>query len=81
LNPTDELAAAAAAWVTEVGHRLDAQHGELMNACVNAAETDLRIVIRLKEGLILLEGTNIEAGQCVEIYREQVEPLRPVASH
>jgi hypothetical protein len=29
----------------------------------------------------LLEGTNIEAGQCVEIYREQVEPLRPVASH
>jgi hypothetical protein len=31
----------------------------------------------LKEGKILLEGTDEAADQCVELFREDVEPVRP----
>jgi hypothetical protein len=75
---TDTLTTAIAAWVAMVAQRLDAEHAELMRNCVAATGADLRVVARLKEGTIVLEGVNDEAGKYVEFYREDVKPMREV---
>jgi hypothetical protein len=38
---------------------------------------DLGVVVRLREGAILLEGINEAARQRVELFREDLAPLRP----
>ncbi|HEY6755328.1 MAG TPA: hypothetical protein VI077_11555 [Pseudolabrys sp.] len=75
MNPTDALTNAVANWVTMVGQQLNADGADVMRACVGADNADLCVVVRLREGAVILEGTNLEAGQRIELYREDVEPL------
>ena len=48
---------------------------ETLRACLQAVGADVRVVIRLREGAILLEATNNR--QRLELYREDVAPHRP----
>jgi hypothetical protein len=77
---TDNLTLAAVAWFNMVAPQLNAEQSEVMRLCADAAGADLRVVMRFKEGTIALEGINEEAGKCVELFREDIEPLR-VADH
>jgi hypothetical protein len=77
-DPSDTLTTAVAAWITATTTRLNPERAELMRACVASADTDLRVIVTLKEGTIVFEGTNAGAGKSVELYREEVEPMRAV---
>jgi hypothetical protein len=71
---TSAFNAALARWVTEAAHQLDHEHLNLLGMCLKA---DVRVVVRLRNGVITLEGTNVAAGKYIELYRQDVEPLRP----
>ena len=43
---------------------------------LEALGADVRVVVRLREGAIVIECSN--AGQRLELHRERVEALRPV---
>jgi hypothetical protein len=74
---TENLTRAVAAWVSMAARQLVGEAVAVLQACLHGTGTDLRVSVSLKGGKILLEGTNEEAGQCVEFFREDVEPLRP----
>ena len=75
MNPTDTLIAALGPWLGAAAQQLDQERFETLRACLQADGADVRVVIRLREGAILLEATN--NGQRLELYREDVAPHRP----
>jgi hypothetical protein len=75
MNPTDTLIAALGPWLGAAAQQLDQERFETLRACLQADSADVRVVIRLREGAILLEATN--NGQRLELYREDVTPHRP----
>jgi len=76
-NATDALIAAISAWVSNVALRLDQERLDVFNRCLATDGADIRVVVGLREGAILLEATNVAAGKRFELFREDVEPLRP----
>jgi hypothetical protein len=44
--------------------------------CLTANGADIQLVVRLRAGALLVEGT--ADGKRIEIYREDVEPLRQI---
>jgi hypothetical protein len=74
---TDNLTEAVAAWVNYVLRQLDEDRLHVLRACMATDRMDLRVVVRLREGAILLEGINEAAQQRVELFREDLAPLRP----
>jgi hypothetical protein len=87
IRPTDDLANAAAAWtnyaVMCLVEQLKAdEKQDVLYACFERDQSDVRVVISLRDGSIILEGvnnSNLEPGQlrCIELYREEVGPFRP----
>jgi hypothetical protein len=74
MNPTDTLVAALGPWLSAAALQLDQERLEALRACLQSDDADVRIVIRLKEGAIVLDATN--NGQRLELYREDVAQLR-----
>ena len=74
---TDNLTAATAAWVTMAAQQLVGEQVAVLQTCFHGTGMEVRVSVWLKEGKILLEGTDEASGQCVELFREDVEPLRP----
>jgi hypothetical protein len=71
------MAANVATWVTHALTALDADKLHVVDAVVNGGlDGDLRVVFRLKEGAVVLEGFNNSTNQRFELYREDVAPLR-----
>ena len=86
IQPTDDLDNAAAAWtnyaVMCLGQLKADEKLDVLYACFARDQSDVRVVISLREGSIILEGVNnanLEPGQlrCIELYREEVGPFRP----
>jgi hypothetical protein len=74
---TDTLTVAVSNWLTGVLARpFDEERRRAIELCLTAPGTDLQVVIRLREGALVDEGTG--EGKRIEIYREDVEPLRPI---
>jgi len=74
---TDNLTRAVAAWVSMAAQQLVGEQVAVLQTCFHGTGTDVRVSVWLKEGKILLEGTDEASDQCVELFREDVEPLRP----
>lgn len=74
---TEALTISIADWVSMVVQQLDQERMDLFNRCVATEGADIRVVVWLREGAILLEATNVAAGTRFELFREDVEPLRP----
>jgi hypothetical protein len=77
MNPvTDALTITIADWVTmAMAKTLDEKKRKALELCVTAEGADIRVVMRLREGALILEGS--KNGKRFEFYREDVEPLRP----
>jgi hypothetical protein len=73
---TNIMAANVATWVTQALTALDADKLHVVDAVVNGGDGELRVVFRLKEGAVVLEGINNSRNQRFELYREDVAPLR-----
>jgi hypothetical protein len=74
---TDIMTANVATWVTQALSSLDADKLNVVDAVVYGdPDVDLRVVFRLKEGAVVLEGINNSTNQRFELYREDVAPLR-----
>ena len=76
MTTTDVLTRAVGAWVTEVATKLDAGRLGVLRACLEAPDADVRLVVELREGALILEATTTN-GKRLELYREEVHPLRP----
>ena len=64
-------------WLSGVLARpFDEERRRAIELCLTAPGTDLQVVIRLREGALVDEGTG--EGKRIEIYREDVKPLRPI---
>jgi hypothetical protein len=74
-NLTNIMTAHVATWVTKVLEQLDRERQDLVTATVGDPEADLRVVVELKRGHIVLEATR--GAQKYQLYAEEVEPLRP----
>jgi len=74
MNPTHTLIGALGPWLIVAARQLDQERFEALRACLRADGADVRVVIRLREGAILLEATN--NGQRLELYREDVAQHR-----
>ena len=74
---TEALTISIADWVSMAVQQLDQERKDLFNRCVATEGADIRVVVCLREGAILLEATNVAAGTRLELFREDVEPLRP----
>jgi hypothetical protein len=77
MSTTNDLTTAVSAWITQATLQLNHEQLEALHACLQAPDADAFVIIRLKEGSIILQGACASAGKCVELYREDVEPLRP----
>ena len=76
-DPTAALCAAIAAWVTRAAHQIPQEKLDILQTAVNAENADLYVVVRLREGAIVLDAVNRERGLRNELFRQEVEPLRP----
>jgi len=74
MNPTDTLIAALGPWLIVAARQLDRERFEALRSCLRADDADVCVVIRLRQGAILLEATN--NGQRLELYREDVAQHR-----
>jgi hypothetical protein len=74
-NPSETLLTAAGDWLKAILPRLNPQELEVVYACFDGA-ADLRIEIRFVEGALVLQAANEAAGEVLELYREEFEPLR-----
>ena len=74
---TEALTIAMADWVSMAVQQLDQERMDVFNRCVATEGADIRVVVCLREGAVLLEATNMVAGTRFELFREDVEPLRP----
>jgi hypothetical protein len=75
---TDIMTANVATWVTKATATLDEEKLKVVSEVVYGdPDGDLRVVFRLKEGAVVLEGVNNRTNQRFELYREDVAPLRP----
>ncbi|WP_407179585.1 hypothetical protein [Bradyrhizobium sp. STM 3562] len=72
MTPTENLIDAIGPWLDGARLHMDQQRLETYRACLQADGGDVQIVIRLKEGAIVLDATN--NGQLLELYREDVQP-------
>jgi hypothetical protein len=73
-NPTDALTSALASWVTLVIGCLTEEQLNVTHACLNDPAADIWVQVRLKEGAMILQA--IKDGRCLELLRQDVEPLR-----
>jgi hypothetical protein len=78
MNPvTDALIIAITDWVTmAMAQPLTEEKRRELERCTVADGADVRVVMALREGALVLEGTAKGKWQ-VELYREDVPPLRP----
>ena len=74
---TAAFTAALSKWVTAAALHLDQERMELLGVSLEANDMDLRVVVRLREGAILLEATSERGGKRAELYRQDIEPVRP----
>jgi hypothetical protein len=74
---TNNLTAAVAAWFSMAAKQLDTERWNLMDTCLASPDADLFVVIRFREGALTLEASHEKAGKRFELFREDIEPLRP----
>jgi hypothetical protein len=77
---TDDLTAAVSAWATLALAQLDAERLKIVETVYADPNADLRVVVRLKQGSLILDATVErpgEPGKRMELFREDVHPLRP----
>ncbi|MGB8895580.1 MAG: hypothetical protein WCD13_14930 [Pseudolabrys sp.] len=55
---TDNLTRAVAAWVSMAAQQLVGEQVAVLQTCFHGTGTDVRVSVWLKEGKILLEGTD-----------------------
>ena len=80
MSPTDALTAAISGWVTEAAAKLDADNmGVLTGILGGFGALDIRVVVSLRAGTVVLEAANEAASRRLELYREDVEPFRLAA--
>lgn len=72
MTPTENLIAALGPWLDGARLHMDEEHLETYRACLQADGADVQIVIRLRQGAIVLDATNND--QRLELYREEVQP-------
>ena len=72
---TDVLTEAVAAWMTETATKLDGEKLKALQTCLNTPRADVRVMVVLREGLLILEVT--DGKRIEELYREKVLALRP----
>jgi hypothetical protein len=78
MNPvTDALTIAITDWVTmAMAKPLTEEKRTALERCLVADGADVRVVMALREAALVLEGT-AKGKRRVELYREDVPPLRP----
>ena len=74
---TAVFTAALSKWVAAVALHLDQERMELLGVCLKADDMDVGVVVRLREGAILLEATSERGSKRAELYRQDIEPFRP----
>jgi hypothetical protein len=57
-DPTENLIAAIGPWLDGAKLHMDQERLEAYRACLQADSADVQIVIRLREGAIVLDATN-----------------------
>lgn len=72
---TENLAAAVADWIQTILPNLDRKQYAVVDAML-AGKCDLRVVVRLREGSVVLEGVDDVKQKRLELYREHVPPFR-----
>jgi hypothetical protein len=70
---TDDFTIAIGDWVSWVATQLEDDALELLRVGLHSERVDL--IVRMKAGVIALSVTN-DAGQVVELFTGQVEPLK-----
>jgi hypothetical protein len=75
---TNDLTQVLGQWVTKVASELDPDALNALQQCIEVADADVRIVVNLREGAIELQGVAKSAGKYTTLYRQEVEPLRPI---
>jgi hypothetical protein len=79
-RPIDILIHVLSAWLAAVArHHLDDERRKVLFACLDADQADVYIVVRLREGAIVLDGINLANGTRYELWREEVQSLTPVS--
>jgi hypothetical protein len=76
VDSTDNLTTAVAAWLTATLPSLGPDQMRAWEAML-AGRCDVRVVVRLREGTIVIDAVDDAQGRYTEIYREHVHPLRP----
>jgi hypothetical protein len=76
-DTTNDLTRTVSAWLTAVALQLDSDRLKTLRACLDADQADVYVVARLREGAVVLEGINRANDTYTELWREDVEPLRP----
>ena len=74
---TAVFTAALSKWVAAAALHLDQERMELLGVCLKADDMDVGVVVRLREGAILLEATSERGSKRAELYRQDIEPFRP----
>ena len=74
---TAAFTAALSKWVTAAALHLDQERMELLGLSLEADDMDVRVVVRLREGAVLLDATSERGGKRAELYRQDIAPLRP----
>jgi len=67
--------AAVSKWVTSATLELDLERMQLLGVCLKADDADVHVEVSLREGSIILAA--ISKGKRTELFRQDVEPLRP----
>jgi hypothetical protein len=75
-NLTNAVTAGVAAWTSKVLATLDGEKAEIVNRVIyNDPDADLRVVFKLKAGVVLLEAE--KGDRKFGLYAADVEPMRP----
>jgi hypothetical protein len=76
---TDHLTTVVSDWVTQALRYLEPEKLQVVQNCLGTDNCEIRVVVRLKEGAVLLEAT--KADERLELYRQDVEGLRQAFLH
>jgi hypothetical protein len=74
---TDALTVAAANWVTMAALQLRGERLDVFGQCFGTDGTDIRVEVLMRQGTLFLAAVNFADNTRYELYRQEVEPLRP----
>jgi hypothetical protein len=75
VRATDELTRAVEKWFKTAVLQLDEEQLQTLRASLNADHIEVRVLVCLREGALILDAISNADGTRRELYRENVGPL------